>query len=182
MVAEALHRLTYDVTVDDALDVAWRLASRTTAFQKQLRLNVLIGSGLAGLALTGTLIYRGATATSAVMFAIVAGIVFAAIFGLLYRHFLIKDTLKLHRKIIAEQFGGKPAVPCEVELRPDALWARHLGMELLFPWSICTGIVDNADDVEINFSTGLSVVRSRYFATPAEREAFLATARRLSDK
>ena len=182
MVTEAIHRVTYDATVDDAVDVAWRLASRTAAVQKQLRLNVLICSAIAGLAFTGYVIYSGATAPSAVMFAIAGGVVFAAFVGRLYRHFLVKDTLKLHRKIIAEQFGGSPTVRCEVELRPDALWARHLGMEMLFPWNICTTIVDNGDDIEMNFSPGICVVRSRYFATPAEREAFLATARRLSDK
>jgi hypothetical protein len=34
--------------------------------------------------------------------------------------------------------------------------------------------------VEVNFAAGISVVRNRYFPSPAERQQFLDTARRLA--
>ena len=53
-------------------------------------------------------------------------------------------------------------------------------MELIFPWTLCTGVTDNPGDVEINFSTGICVVPNRHFSSAAERQAFLDTARRLA--
>ena len=87
---------------------------------------------------------------------------------------------KQQRKIVAEQFGGKATIPCETELRTDAVVSRQAGMELIFPWTLCTGVTDNAADVEIDFSTGICVVRNRHFSSTAERQALLDTARRLA--
>ena len=87
---------------------------------------------------------------------------------------------KQHRKVVAEQFGGKPTIPCEMELRSDAILVRQAGMEMTFPWTLCTGVADNAEDVEINFSAGICVVRNRHFSSTSERQSFLDTARRLA--
>jgi hypothetical protein len=98
----------------------------------------------------------------------------------LFKHFFIKEMHKQHRKMIAEQFGGKPTIPCELELRADAVWVRQSGMEMIFPWTTCAGIQDNAGDVEVHFTPGICVVRHRYFASTADRQSFLDTARRLA--
>jgi hypothetical protein len=116
------------------------------------------------------------------VFATVAGVLFGIVFAAMFRRFFDKEFRKQHRKIIAEQFGGKAAIPCEIELRPDAVWTRQAGMEMIFPWAVCTGVKNNSEDIELTFALGICVVRNRYFASPADRDAFLDTARRLSAK
>ena len=106
------------------------------------------------------------------------GMVFAAIFV----RFFEKEIRNQHRKAVAEQFGGKPFLQSELELRPDAVWVRQAGMELLLPWSVCTAIHNNPGDIEMNFTPGICVVRNRHFSSPAERQAFFNTARRLSEQ
>ena len=53
-------------------------------------------------------------------------------------------------------------------------------MEMTFPWGLCTGIQDNPDDIEMNFTPRIWVVRNKHFASLAERKNFLETARRLA--
>jgi hypothetical protein len=113
-------------------------------------------------------------------------VLLAAVFGVLmatlFRRYFHKEIRKQQRKIVLEQFGGKASFPSELELRPDAVWVRQAGMEMVFPWTLCTSVKDNADDIELNFTPGICVVRNRHFASAADREAFLDTARRLSAK
>lgn len=108
---DTLHRIVYESTVDDALDVAWRFSSRTRAFQNQVRQNVVIAGAVGGLAAIAAFVFAGA---------------------------------------------------------------------VLFPWRISTGVLDNAHDIEMNFAPGICVIRNAHFASQADRQAFLETARRLS--
>jgi hypothetical protein len=180
--ADALQRIVYETTVDDALDVAWRFSSRTQAFQKQLRQNGIIAGVAAAGGFVAAFVFAGATDPSDLIVAVAGAVAFGVLFGWLYKRFLLKETRKQHRKIIAEQFGGKPSLPCEVELRADALWSRVGAIEMLFPWSISTGVQGNAEDIELNFSQGICVVKNRRFASSSDQQAFLETARRLSAK
>ena len=172
----------YDGTIDDAIDVAWRLASRSRAFQKQIRVYVIGAGVVSGLVFFGIWLYStGASLVSAV-FAAVASVLFGIVFAAIFRRYFDNEFRKQHRKLVVEYFGGKPAVQCEVELRSDAVWTRQAGMEMLFPWTLSTGVKDNPDDIEIAFAAGMCVVRNRYFASAADRQAFLDAARRLSAK
>jgi hypothetical protein len=177
---DTLHRIVYESTVDDALDVAWRFSSRTRAFQKQVRQNVVIAGAVVGLAAIAAFVFAGAVDTRSLAMAIAGGTAFAVLFGWLYKAFLLKEARKNHRQVIAEQFGSKPTTTCEVELRPVAVWVRQGEIEMLFPWRISTGVLDNAHDIEMNFAPGICVIRNAHFASPADRQAFLETARRLS--
>ncbi len=178
---EPLHRITYDATIDYAVDVAFRLAGRTQAFRRQLRLNIIIAGIFGALGFLGFWTYYGSWPAGFNLAIAAAGAVaFGLISARLFKHFFIKEMHKLHRKMIAEQFGGKPAIPCELELRSDAVWARQAGMELTFPWTTCAGIQDNVGDVEMQFTPGICVVRNRYFVSMADRQSFLDTARRLA--
>jgi len=182
-VAEALYRITYDASVDEAVDVAWRLANRTRAFQKQIRQHILIASMATGLLFFAIWTYiSGSRTLWQLALALVASIGCGMIFARLFRSELVKQLQKQQRKVVAEHFGGKPTIPSELELRPDAVWVRQGGMEMIFPWNVCTGIAETPDDIEIDFSPGICVVRNRHFATPDERQAFIAVARRLSGK
>ncbi len=178
---EPLHRLVYDATIDDAVDVSLRMAGRTKAFQSQVRWNVVIVGILSGLAFAVAWLYISPEGTApALPLVLAAGAAFGAGFAYIFKRFLMTEIRKQHRKIIAEQFGNRPAIPSELELRPDAVWVRQAGMEMTFPWTLCTGIQDNPDDIQMDFSPGMCVLRSRHFASPAERQAFLATARKLA--
>ena len=182
--ADALQRIVYDVTIDDCTDVAIRFANRTKAFRNQFMSTVALGGALAGLSFTGALLLFGMAATgrgALLLLALgaVTGIVFAFTF---LRGYFRKEILKQHRKVVAEQFAGKETLPCETELRSDSVWCRVGDIEMTFPWKICTSIQDNVDDIEINFSQGICVVRNRRFVSPADRQEFLETARRLSAK
>jgi membrane protein implicated in regulation of membrane protease activity len=179
--AETLYRLAYDVTIDDAVEIALRFALRTRTLGAQIRAYVIITGIIGGAAFVAVWLYYAAARTPAVIAtALAAGAVFGVVFALLFRRFLSKEMRKQHRKLLLEQFGGTTVIPSELELRDDALWVRQAGIELTFPWRLCTSIVDNADDVEVNFSAGISVVRNRYFPSMAERQQFLDTARRLA--
>lgn len=173
-------RLAYDATVDDAVDVAWRLANRTHAFRKQIEQNVIFAGIAGGLVFFAAWMYFAGVTPFNLMPAVLGGALSGIMFALLFRRELIKQIHKQQRSIIAEQFGGKPTIQSEIELRPDAVWVRQAGMEMTFPWTLCTGIQGNPHDIEMNFSPGICVVRNRHFASVADREAFLDTARRLS--
>ena len=178
---DALHRVTYDATVDDAVDVALRFANRTQTFRRQVRRNIIIVGTAAGLVLVAWWLYTAdGTTPVEVALIVAAGIAFGVIFALIFRRLFEKEIRKQQRLAVVEQFGGKPSIHSEVELRPEAVWVRQAGMEMTFPWSICTGVQDHPDDIEMNFSQGICVVRNRHFASPAERQSFLDTARRLA--
>jgi hypothetical protein len=180
--SDALHRLTYDATIDDVIDVAWRLANRTHAFRKQVQTNVIVAGAAAGVVFFAVWIYNTGASPLNLVLAAVAAVLFGIVFAAIFRGFFDTEFRKQQRKIITEQFGGKPAIQCELELRPDAIWTRQAGMEMLFPWALCTSVKNNPDDIEMNFTPGICVVRNRHFASAADRQAFLETARQLSAK
>lgn len=179
----ALHRIAYEATVDDAVEVATRLSRKSAALQKQIRA-MRVGTGiLGGVALTALLVFyyqRPPRTVAGIVMGVAAGVVFGIVFARLFQRSFDKDTRKRQRKIVAEQFHGKPTVACELELREDAVWVRQAGMEMTFPWRLCTGVLDNAEDVEIDFTAGMCVVPNRHFAAPAERQRFLDASQRLA--
>lgn len=178
---EALRRIAYDATVDDAVDVSLRLANRTHAFRRQVRQNVIAAGIAFGLIFfAGWTYFAGARSLWEFVLAVGAGLGFGLLCAWMFKHELFKQIVKQQRKVVAEQFGGKSTIASEMELRSDAVWVRQAGMEMLFPWSLCSGVVDNAEDIEMNFAPGICVVRNRHFATPAERQLFLETARQLA--
>ena len=179
---DALYRLAYDATIDDAIDVSWRLANRTHAFRKLVQRNVIFAGVAGGLAFFATWLYMTGPSLVNLVLAAVAGVLFGIVFAAIFRRFFDTEFRKQQRKIISEQFCGKAAIQCELELRPDALWTRQAGMEMLFPWALCTGVTNNPGDIEMNFTPGICVVRNRHFASVADRDEFLEAARRLSAK
>src|SRR3989304_9605619 len=104
--SETLQRIAYDATVDDAVDVALRLAGRTHAFRRQIRQNVFIVGIIGGIGFVAIWMFNAA-ASRAVDFAVAVagGVVFGAIFAFVFRHFFMTEMRRQHRKIVAEQFG-----------------------------------------------------------------------------
>ena len=77
--ADTLRRLTYDTTIPEAVDVAWRLAYRTRAFRKQLRNNVIYAGVGAGLVFFAAWMYIVGTSALNVVLASVAATLFAIV-------------------------------------------------------------------------------------------------------
>ena len=177
---EVLYRLTYNATIDDAVDVSWRLANRTRAFRMQLQAKVICGGIGGGLVFFAGWMYVVGTSLLNVVLAVVAGTLFGIVFASIFWRFLEREIRKQQRKVVAEQFGGRPTIQSEIELRPDAVWVRQAGLETIFPWALCTGVQNNPNDIEMNFTPGICVIRNKHFTSPDERQAFLDTARRLS--
>ena len=181
--ADALQRIVYEATVDDAVDVGLRLAKRTKAFRRQVQFSIILVGVLMAVAAIALSVYTAPPVNSVDLLLVV---LLAAVFGILmaalFRRFFDKEIRKQHRRIVLEQFGGKASFQSELELRPDAVWVRQAGMEMVFPWALCTSVEDNTDDIELNFTPGICVVRNRHFVSSADRQAFLDTARSLSSK
>jgi hypothetical protein len=179
----ASHRLVYEATIDDALDVAIRLSRASEALQKQIR-SMIVGTGVLGAAAFAGLwaYYSDSRTPLAISLAAAGSVVFGILFALMCHHFMTGDMAKRQRKLVIEQFRGKPAMPCEMELRPEGVWVRQAGIEITFPWTLCTAVHDHPDDVQIDFVGGIAVARNRHFASTDARRSFLDTARRLSAK
>ena len=181
--AEVLHRIVYEASIDDAVDAAWRLANRTEAFRKQIRQHVIIVNIAAVLVVFVIWVYLSDIRTISQWLLVVFSLIIAYfVTTRVTRGALVTQSQKQQRKVALEQFGGKPTISSEIELRSDAVWVRQLGMEMVFPWKVCTGVQDNPDDIEMNFSPGICVIRNRHFPSPADRQKFLETAQRLAAK
>jgi len=181
-VAEPLYRITYHSTVDEAVDVSMRLANMNLAFRKQIRLNIIIFGVFAGLGVFATWIYFTERTTGNIAIAAAGATAAGLILSLMFKPIFMKELLKQQRRVMREQFGGKNTIASVLELRADAVWVQQAGLELTFPWAICTAVRDNVGDVEINFTQGICVVRDRDFPSAADRAEFLAAARRLAGK
>ena len=90
---KVLHRITYDASLDDAVDVAWRLANRSQAFQKQIRLHTIVGSLACGLIFFVIWGYLGGLRTQAQLALALAGSVGAGLLFLpIFRRELVKQV------------------------------------------------------------------------------------------
>ena len=76
------------------------------------------------------------------------------------------------RRVVTEQAGEETSWLCEIELRPEGVWSRGRGIEVLFNWKELTALEDCGDIIEFHFRGGFVMARERAFSTSAERAAF----------
>jgi hypothetical protein len=80
----------------------------------------------------------------------------------------------------SEQLGGDGPFTCEVELAPAGLITRQLGVESTHAWSHVKSVAEVNGDVEVVYRpVGRTLVRQRAFASPQQREEFIAQAKAL---
>jgi len=103
--------------------------------------------------------------------------VVGAVVGAMSMVFHEQSLTKRTRTVVAEHFGTRSSIRCEIELRPTGLWVQQDQMQLLLDWETAKSVDDTPDGIELWFRWGLVVARNRGFATPADRERFLAAAR-----
>ena len=81
----------------------------------------------AGLVFFAAWIYIVGTSPLNLVLAAVAAMLFAIVFAAIFRSFLEKEIRKQQRQLIAEQFGDKTIIQCELELRADGVWYGRPG-------------------------------------------------------
>jgi hypothetical protein len=102
----------------------------------------------------------------------------AAVWGLLFpRVWRALVRRRLTRFVRASLSPEGPYI-CNVEIGDDGVRVGQQGMEVTYRWSDIVDVADAAGSVELLAADGSSVVvKDRAFATPAERERFIALAR-----
>jgi hypothetical protein len=85
------------------------------------------------------------------------------------------------RRQFAEQMDASQTVPVDIELRPGGVWVRQDEIETFFPWTEVTAVEDAPTSVNIWLRRGVVVARDRAFDEVADRDSYLAHARRLAE-
>ena len=166
-------RLEFDSTVDELVDVNFRLAEHTATFRRQRMWSQVFAGGSLTVAMVATPFLRGRFPMSVMIAIVGAAIVLGVLFGFLYGHFHNWYVRRHYHRMVKEMLGGVETFRCEFELRPDVLWCKTTTSELSFPWSRLTRVNDTADSVELWFDPGLAVVRNRAFHRPNDRRDFI---------
>jgi hypothetical protein len=170
-------RLEFDMTVDDAVDLNLRGLRRSKTFRSIRARAIWTPALISGPAVLATwILSSGSPPNSTVMWAIggIVAVVFSVVAYFLGRWFYDWTVSRRIRRIVLEQFGKADSVRCEIELRPAELWTRQDGTEITLPWADLEDVVDTNDGIELRFRNGLVLARTRVFASPGQRAAFLA--------
>jgi hypothetical protein len=177
-----VNRVEFDSTLDEVVDVNFRLAEHTKAFRRQrMWSQILVGGCLAAMMVV-TVVTRGPIPPIAMVVVVAAAVAIGAFFGYLYRHFHNWYIQRHYRRMVKEMLGGADTVRCEFELRPDVLWCKTPVAETSFPWSRLTQVNDTEDSVEMWFDPGLAVVRNRAFPGPDDRRDFVEAVTKLRQR
>ena len=174
-------RIEYASTLDGAVDANLRFAARDRASKRQ-RLKSILTATVSFL-VTG-LIVGGASAgvgTTAFLFAASLVILLAPFFALFWGFVYDVSFRRRVRAFLRDQVGEAPA-PFALELRPEGLWTKDRGVELLLAWADLTDLGDADDGIEFVFRAGYVIARNKGFKSPEERAAFFEEAKRLAGR
>lgn len=187
---EDVHRIHFDATLDEIVDVNLRLTTRTQSFRAYRARAVWVAGGCLSAAVLAMVFIRARQADVAVSTAIwgvlvVVALTLGAGFGYLYGLYVDWAMRRQYKRVVAEQLellGGTTDVRCDIELRREGVWVVQKGLEVTFPWSNAAGIEDTGDAIELRFSPGLVVARNRAFHNSLDRARFLERARELASE
>ena len=172
-----LSNVQFDATFDELIDIQLRVLSGSLAVSSWRRVSRIATAAVTALIMFLLIqLFPRATSTAGLLGAGAAGLISYAMYPIDHKRMLRRRLGKL----LNEQFGNIQSIRCEIELRRERLVVRQTGVEIAHSWSSIRGIRDTPDGVEFKLPAGLLMVRSRAFATPAEREQFLSQARALA--
>jgi hypothetical protein len=167
-------KVKFDFTLDDLVDAAERGAAHSKVV-RGWRFRDMVISGV----LSGVLVYalRSGTHESKIFFAVIGGVIAAAIYS-----FVATRTRKGRlRKFFRERFGGEGPYPFETELTPAALVTTQAGTRSEHAWSTIVEVKDTPDAIDfVAKGAGIIVVRNRAFRSDRERSEFLELARKFA--
>jgi hypothetical protein len=168
----------FEATIDEIVEVNLRPYALSTEFRRYRR-QAMLWSGATVvfciLAVASPL-WKAGQGIVAFAIALILGTSVGWLSGRAYEHLTKK---RVHQQV-AEELRGSQTLRCDVELRSSGLWIDQDHVEVLHRWTDVTAVNDTSSGVEIMMRNTILVVRSRAFANPAEREAFIGHARRLA--
>ncbi|HTS20362.1 MAG TPA: hypothetical protein VMN79_01015 [Casimicrobiaceae bacterium] len=165
-------KVGFDFTPADMAEVSRRAVSRSPLVQRWRLTNSIVAAVLVGLLVF--LATPWETEDRSVAGAVVAAIVFAAVFFLARRRGGSARLQAFYR----ERLGGDGPFTCEVELTSAGVVSRQLGQESLHAWPQVASVDDVPGGVEFVYRPiGSLLVRDRAFPDPGVRAEFLSLAR-----
>jgi hypothetical protein len=171
-------RISFDASVDEHVDVQILLLRRSKTGRSLRRRSAILSGAPVGIVLfVGTLFSRSRPSSVFVVGSALFATAVALFWGLAY--LLIYDLFlrRRLRRFVTEHVGNSEVVRCDMELRPEGVWTRQNGVELLLPWDDAIGVTDTSAGVQVDFRSGIALARNRGFTTEDERRRFSETAR-----
>lgn len=173
-------RFQFETNVDEQAEANERFWISSRAGQSQRRRGVATtAAAFTGTTFSVAFAINGAAPRAALPVALMALLLGAACWPL-YGRLYDSGFRRRLRRVVAEEAGEQKTWTCEVELRSEGAWCRSRGIEFLFNWHQLSAIEDIDQGIELRFRAGYLMIRSRAFATAADREGFLAAAKRLA--
>jgi hypothetical protein len=164
-------KVQFEFTATELADVAERSAGRSVVLQERRRLGVAGWAALISFALFFALVGE-------VWTRLLYSILIFIVLVLAYPYVFPSGLRGYYRKYYREQLGGDGPFMCEVEIIPDGITCRQIGVEIKRKWSSVVEVVDTPEGVEFRHKpTGMLVVRDRAFETPQQRAEFIRLAR-----
>ena len=169
--------VAFDFTPEDLADVTVRYAAGTAAGRRMRRQCIwAFGIVTAMGSLLGFVLLSGArdavSLLGMTLTALIIGVVSARFQAMNYDAALTKRALRS----LVDQIGAG-TMRCDVVLRPEGPWVRQRNVEITYAWKDLVSLNDVETGIELRFRDGYLLVRSRAFATSADREAFVAAIR-----
>jgi hypothetical protein len=168
-------RVAFEYDLNDLVDANVRAHSAVPAARRRLlatrALSALLFGSFGGC--FGAAILPGTPDERVALGMTIAAVVGAVQWATYMRQ--LRHTWYRHFRAI---LGSDGPFSCEIELRPEGVWARQNDTQILHEWPSIVAIEETADSIDMRTrSGGYVVVRDRAFWSADEREKFLTTAR-----
>jgi hypothetical protein len=169
-------RVQFDYDIDDVVDSSARMLFGSPAGQRRLQAMRSSSAAYSGFLVgMAVLAFAPGPLEAKMGLAVILGFAAAVVQWINYP----RAVRRAWRRQYLGLLGSEGPFTCEVELRPDGVWARQNQAQVLYEWPSVVSIEDTADSIDFRTrSGGYLVVRDRAFWSADERQKFLTTARR----
>jgi hypothetical protein len=175
--------IEFDATAVECADVQLRLVRRMATYTKSRRnAQWFVGAVAAVSVILSMNQLSGASALATLAISLPMGTAVGLVCALLYRPFHESYVRSNVERATREFLRGAETIRCRMELRPEGMWTHTPRADMSLPWPTLKEISSVPGAIEFWFDGGLVVVRDRGFATPADRESFVAAARELAGR